>query len=153
MFIGMKNERKNNKKKKGRKKLSQILLGELITELIQFFGILVETSGVILSLKSVIFVEKTGVLGTNTDLLQSTDKYISYSCIEYSSVRAGIERPNLSSDRYRGHTKTTIHKRVHDMLYFISKLTCTRINGCVSDCCLMQIKQLSRYIMATKCYI
>ena len=38
MFIGMKNERKNNNKKKRRKKLSQILLGVLITELIQFFG-------------------------------------------------------------------------------------------------------------------
>jgi hypothetical protein len=46
-------------------------------------------------LKSVIFVEKTGVLGTNTDLLQSTDKYISYSCIEYSLERAGIESTNL----------------------------------------------------------
>ena len=39
MFIGMKNERKNNNKKKQRrrKNLSQIILGELITELTQFF--------------------------------------------------------------------------------------------------------------------
>jgi hypothetical protein len=64
-------------------------------------------------------LQKTGVLGTNTDLLQSTDKYISYSCIEYSLERAGIESTNLRSDRYRGHTKTTIHKRVHAMLYFM----------------------------------